>query len=60
MLVVKAFKTTFGLSVLPLGVICASGITIIYAWTGTKDDRFESFLVLMSLAGLFRHYRCCS
>ena len=53
MLVAKAFKTTFAMSVLPLSVICASGNTIIYAWTGRKDDTFESFLLLMSLASLF-------
>jgi len=53
-LVLKAFKTTFGLSVLPLGVICASGPTILYAWTGHKDASFPTFLLLMSLAGLFQ------
>ena len=53
-LVLKAFKTTFGISVLPLAVICASGTTILYAWTGQKDPSFETFLLLMSLAGLFQ------
>lgn len=53
LLIVKAFKTTFGLSAIPLAVICASGTTIIYAWTGRKDGLFESVLVLMSFASLF-------
>lgn len=53
LLVMKAFKTTFALSVLPLSVVCASGNTIIYAWTGREDKTFESFLVLMSMASLF-------
>lgn len=52
-LVLKAFKTTFGLSAIPLGVICATGTTIIYAWTGRRSDLLEPVLVLMSLASLF-------
>lgn len=54
LLVLKAFKTTFGLSVIPLGVICASGTTIIYAWTGRNDNTFRSFLLLISFASLFQ------
>lgn len=54
MLVMKAFKTAIGLSVIPLSVICAAGTTMIYAWTGRKDESFEYFLVLMSLAALFQ------
>ena len=53
-LILKAFKTTFGMSVLPLAVICASGTTILYAWTGHADKSFPMFLWLMSLAGLFQ------
>ncbi|MHB8652841.1 MAG: lipopolysaccharide biosynthesis protein [Terriglobia bacterium] len=53
-LIMKAFKTTFGLSVLPLAIICASGTTILYAWTGQADPSFHVFLWLMSLAGLFK------
>jgi len=53
-LVLKAFKTTFGLSVVPLAVICSCGTTILYAWTGHRSGNFEPFLVLMSLAGLFQ------
>jgi O-antigen/teichoic acid export membrane protein len=53
-LVLKAFKTTYGLSILPLGVVCAAGTTVLYAWTGHKDGSFRTFLLLMSLAGLFQ------
>jgi O-antigen/teichoic acid export membrane protein len=53
-LILKAFKTTFGLSILPLAIICASGTTILYAWTGQADPSFHMFLWLMSLAGLFK------
>lgn len=52
-LVLKAFKTSFALCIVPLSVICAAGTTIVFAWTGRKDQAFESFLLLMSLAGLF-------
>lgn len=53
-LVRKAFKTTFGLSILPLAIICAAGTTILYAWTGQADPSFHVFLWLMSLSGLFK------
>lgn len=52
-LVLKAFKTSFALSIIPLSVICAAGNTIVFAWTGRRDQTFEYFLVLMSLAALF-------
>jgi hypothetical protein len=53
-LILKAFKTTFGLSILPLAIICASGTTILYAWTGQADPSFHVFLWLLSLGGLFK------
>jgi O-antigen/teichoic acid export membrane protein len=52
-LVLKAFKTSFALCIAPLSVICGAGSTIVFAWTGRKDQTIEYFLVLMSLAGLF-------
>jgi len=52
--IIKAFKTTFGLSILPLSIICAAGTTILLAWTGQADPSFHVFLWLMSLAGLFK------
>lgn len=54
LLIAKAFKTTFGLSILPLAVVCASGTTILYAWTGQANPLFHIFLWLISLAGLFK------
>jgi len=53
-LVLKAFKAIFGLCVLPLAIVCSAGTTIIYAWTGQKGSSFEAFLVLLSLAALFK------
>lgn len=53
-LLLKAFKTTYGLSILPLAVICATGPTILYAWTGHIDTSVQTFVWLMSLAGLFQ------
>jgi O-antigen/teichoic acid export membrane protein len=51
--VLKAFKSSFALSIIPLSVICAAGDTILLAWTGRKEQTFEYLLVLMSLAGVF-------
>ncbi len=53
LLVLKAFKTTFGLCAIPLSVICAAGTTIIFAWTGRGNDLLESVLILLSLASVF-------
>lgn len=53
-IVLKAYKTSFALCIIPLSVVCAAGNTIVYAWTGSKDETFESFLILIGLAGLFR------
>lgn len=52
-LVLKAFKTSFALCIIPLSVICAAGSTIVFAWTGRESPQIEHTLLLLSLAGIF-------
>jgi O-antigen/teichoic acid export membrane protein len=55
-LLVKAFKVTLGLSLLPLGFIAVFGTTMAYAWTGEMNAHFRVafwFICLRSLFGAF-------
>lgn len=54
LLLVKSFKATFALSLLPLSFIAAYGTLIIWVWTGLEDPAFSQLLLLMCPAGLFR------
>ena len=55
-LVVKSFKVTTALGLLPLAFVSAFGATIIYAWTGQTDPSLKVVLWLVAAAGLFQAF----
>lgn len=59
-LIVKAFKVTMGLSILPLGFIAIFGTTMAYAWTGQADPSFRVAFWLLCLTAFFRSFSLLS
>jgi O-antigen/teichoic acid export membrane protein len=59
-LVVKAFKVTLGLALLPMGFIAVFGPTMAYAWTGETDPSFQLAFWLVCSAFLFRAFSMLS
>jgi O-antigen/teichoic acid export membrane protein len=53
-LLMKAFKMTLVLTLLPVAFVASQGTTIIMAWTGQSDPLFRVGLWLTCLAGVFR------
>lgn len=56
LLITKAFKLTFGLSMFPLAFIAAFGPTMVLAWIGQVDPAFRSALWLGCIAGFFQAF----
>lgn len=59
-LLVKAFKVTLGLSLLPLGFIAVFGSQMAYAWTGQTNAAFERAFWLICATSLFRSFSMLS
>jgi O-antigen/teichoic acid export membrane protein len=59
-LLVKAFKVTTALSVLPLGFIAVFGSSLAYAWTGETDPAFRVSFWLITLTALFKSFSLLS
>lgn len=55
-LLVKSFKVTLGLTLIPLALISAFGKFAIAAWIGRADDSFHLALYLVSLSTLFQAF----
>ena len=55
-LLVKSFKVTLGLTLLPLGFISLFGTEMVYAWTGQEHYSSSTALRLLCLAGLFNGF----
>jgi len=53
-LIVKSFKVTFALGLLPLAFMSIFGTTLIYAWTGQSDPSLQAVLWLVCIAGLWQ------
>jgi O-antigen/teichoic acid export membrane protein len=53
-LLIKSYKVTLGLSLLPLAFLSAFGTTIVLAWTGQTDPSFRIAMYLICLAGPFK------
>jgi len=51
-LIVKSFKVTLALALLPLAFMLAFGTSIVYAWTGQADPLFRTALWLVCIASL--------
>jgi len=51
---VKSFKVTLSLSIVPLGFIGGFGTLIVLAWTGQTDSSFRVVLWVLCLTSLFR------
>src|SRR5450631_1585118 len=54
LLLTKAFKTAFALTVMPLAFLSVFGTLIVFVWTGQTDESLTSTLILLSIAGLFK------
>lgn len=54
LLLIKAFKMTFALALIPLAFVASQGTTVILAWTGQSDPSFRMTLWLLCIAGLFK------
>jgi O-antigen/teichoic acid export membrane protein len=59
-LLVKSFKVTLGLSLLPLGFIAVFGSQIAYAWTGQINAAFERAFWLLCATSFFRSFSMLS
>jgi len=55
-LLAKSFKVTLGLTLLPLGLVCAFGTEVVAAWTGQTDSSFRPALWLLSVGTLFQAF----
>jgi O-antigen/teichoic acid export membrane protein len=55
-LLIKSYKVTLGLSLLPLAFLSAFGTTIVLAWTGQTDPSFRIAMYLVCLAGPFKAF----
>jgi O-antigen/teichoic acid export membrane protein len=53
-LLIKSFKATMALSLLPFGFTAAFGTTIVYAWTGQANPAFPTVFWLSCLTFVFR------
>jgi O-antigen/teichoic acid export membrane protein len=53
-LVVKSFKVTLALGLLPLAFMSVFGTTLIYAWTGQTDPSLRAALWLVCISGLWQ------
>jgi O-antigen/teichoic acid export membrane protein len=51
---VKSFKVTLGLSIVPLGFIGSFGTLMVLAWTGQTDPSFRGVLWILCVTSLFR------
>ncbi|MGA9544736.1 MAG: oligosaccharide flippase family protein [Candidatus Sulfotelmatobacter sp.] len=56
LLLVKSYKVTLGLSLLPLAFLSAFGTIIVLAWTGQTDPSFRLAMCLVCLAGPFKAF----
>jgi len=56
LLIVKSFKATLGLSLLPLSFLAIFGKTLVFAWTGQTSPSFQVALSLVCVAGLFKSF----
>jgi O-antigen/teichoic acid export membrane protein len=52
-LIVKSFKVTMGLAILPLGFLAIFGTLVVYAWTGQENPALKIAFWLICLSGLF-------
>ena len=59
-LMVKAFKVTLALALLPLGFIAVFGSVMAYAWTGQADPSFRVAFWLVCLTSFFRSFSLLS
>ena len=59
-LLIKAFKVTLGLSLLPLGFIAVFGSQMAFAWTGQTNIAFEHAFWLICATSLFRSFSMLS
>jgi len=59
-LLVKAFKVTLGLSLLPLGFIAVFGSQMALAWTGQSNSAFELSFWLVCATSFFRSFSMLS
>ncbi len=59
-LVIKAFKVTLGLALLPFGFISIFGPIMAYAWTGQNSPAFRVAFVLVCLAFFWRAFSMLS
>jgi O-antigen/teichoic acid export membrane protein len=59
-LLVKAFKVTLGLSLLPLGFIAVFGSQMAFAWTGQSNSAFERAFWLVCATSFFRSFSMLS
>lgn len=59
-LLVKSFKVTLGLSLLPLGFIAVFGSQMAYAWTGQANAAFERAFWLVCAASFCRSFSMLS
>ena len=50
----KSFKVTLAAALPPLAFVAAFGTTMIYAWTGQADSKFQMAVWLTALAALLR------
>jgi O-antigen/teichoic acid export membrane protein len=55
-LIVKSFKVTLSLGLLPLAFMSVFGTTLIYAWTGQADPSMRAALWLVCIAGLWQAF----
>lgn len=51
-LIVKSFKVTFVLALLPLSFMSVFGTAVIFAWTGQADPSLPTVIWLVAIAGL--------
>src|SRR5205823_12293959 len=47
MLIIKSFKVTLGLTLLPLAFIVTFGVSMVFVWTGQSDLSFRTALWLV-------------
>ncbi|HZQ66952.1 MAG TPA: hypothetical protein VFA68_00420 [Terriglobales bacterium] len=59
-LIVKSFKVTTALGLLPMAFMSLFGSTIIYAWTGQTDPSMKVVLWLVAAAGLCQAFSILS
>lgn len=60
LLLEKSFKVTLGLTLIPLALLSMFGNSLLVAWTGQRDFRFQVTLCLVSVAVLFQGFSMLS